>query len=777
MTLLERLRSIGQGWLSSPSPAEVPSTPRQKAFLGGAVDVDFGLVTHKSASKHLIAANNGWVYKNNDVIAKEVATIEFELYTTKVVGGEIVFDPVLSHPILDLLDRFNEFTSASDGFYLTCSHKNLTGDAFWYLDGQGLNTKAVYLLQPDKVELDLGDPANGQAVISRYKFTDNVSGKSIVKEYEPEEIVHFKNPNPGNPYRGKSKVVAASEAIDTDIYAIEANKGLFKRGLINNFFLSTEHGLTDEQRKQLQADLNANYTGAANSSKVLILSGGLEPKSVQLTNRDMQFIEMQQWLRDKIMSIFGNSQSVLGVTEDVNRANAEATILNWKRTTIKSEMKSITDTLQEFLVPRYGTNIFLTFKDPVPEDRKGKIEGVVSLAGANIITTNEAREELGYDPSDEEGADSLGRPAPEIIPNLPKSALNVNLNRYLRKSGMLSQVQKNIADQKIKQAATTVATRIVKARRANKHTTTETREHPVFTNEQVWDFHNKQIRIVESLEHKFENKVKQFIDRMVEQALANVPDEVPAMKSKALINEEEQLTQAQIDFTPILAEVAVLSGQQALLLIDDSSPYLSNSVRDLIEKNVKLFTQSMIETDRDKIIDIIARGVSQGHSIVKIRNQIREDFEDYSKSQAQRITRTEVIRTSNQATLDAWQKSDVVVAKQWLTAEDDRVDPNCAELNGKVLKMEGVYEKNDYMNVRVPPLHPNCRCTLLPILEGQKPFDAKTYSSHTRLKKLEKEKEELQEAMKTMDKRTKEYKKAQEEAEAYIKELEEYLDD
>lgn len=731
MTLRDRLLTIGQGFFK---PKTIIVEKKEKGVLGGYVDLfqNNALVTATKASQKLLGANTGWVYRNNDVIAKEVANIEFELFTTRIVGKEIVFDPILQHPILDALDRFNEFTAASDGFYLTQSHRKLAGDAFWYIDGSGPQVNGIYLLQPDKVTLELGKPTNGQNIISKYVFEDSVNGNKIKEVYDPDEIVHFKIPNPNNPYRGKSAVEAAAESIDTDNLAVEANKGLFKRGLINNFVLWTENKLTNEQLQQLRAEMRANYGGAANAFKTMILSGGLKPETIAMSNKDAEFIKQQEWLRDKIMSIFGNNRAVLGITDDVNRANAEATILAWKRTTVKSEMKSITDTLNEFFVPRFGTNLIIGFKDPVPEDRAGKITEATSLKGADIISQNEAREILGFDPVN--GGDEYNRERAERMSDklgeIPKSIQNVSYTKSLRRSGIYNKMAQT---QKLKEIARPLAKKLLDSRKKSSESPTETREHAKFSNDKVWGFHNKQIDIVEAHESIFYDKVKSFIDRLVEKAVEKVPDEISRIQKKALFDEEDELISATLDFRPILNEVAVLAGQEALRLIKSDDPYGAFNLQETLQKNIRKFTLSLIETDRDKIVDIIATGLSKGESVATIRKNIRSFFEEFSKSQAERITRTEVIRASNQGAIDAWDQSGVVEAKQWLAAMDDRVDPLCAYMNGKIVSLDKNYFKKgdtlevaghkadfSYGAVGEPPLHPNCRCTLLPVLVSSK---------------------------------------------------------
>jgi len=788
MTIRERLRTIGQGFRSKPEVVVREVEPKQKASAGY-VDIfnnNTGLVTETRASSKLLQANEGWVYKNNDAIAKEVATIEFELFSTRVVGGDIELVPILSHPILDALDRFNEFTDASSGFYLTSSHKTLAGDAIWYIDGKAPNVRGIYLLQPDKVEIKLGKPSFGQAIIQAYEFKDSVNGKQVTVTYKAEEIVHFKAPNPNNAYRGKSKVQAAAEAIDTDNFAIEANKGLFQRGLIGNFVLSTQNAMTPEQMKVVRTELRANYGGVTNAYKAMILSGGLKPETIQLTNKDMEFIEQQKWNRDKIMSIFGNVPPVLGITDDVNRANADATIMHWKRTTVKPEMKAITDTLNEFFVPKFGDNLILGFKDPVPEDRQTKVKEAVDLHTANIITTNEARESLGLEASKEEGADVLSQPTPEAIPvELPKSVRNVDYMKVFRKQKVFETRTKQLEAKDAARAIRATAREIIKGQRKVVTKATESPEHETFTNEQVWSFHRRQINVVEHTEQKFYNKVTQYIDGLVERALEAVPSEVAEM-SKALINEDAEVTRAMIDFTPILTEVAALSGQIAMSLVGDST-YIPTDITGFIEREVKRFATSMIETDRDKMIDILVKGISEGKSIPQIKAEIRQVFTEYTKTQADRVTRTEVIKASNYATMDAWEKSGVVVAKQWLTALDDRVDPLCADMNGKIIPLQKNYfdkgdtlevgdvsTKFDYSSVKNPPLHVNCRCTMLPVLVDQKAFDTETY---IKMKTLERDAEELTSKIDTMDKRTKEAKQIIATRDERITELENLIDE
>lgn len=758
MTIRERFQIIGQAFRGQVPIKEIVKS--EKAYTSGFF-VDYfkpdGLSSETRISSKVLEANKGWVYRNNDVIAKEVSGIEFELFTVRVVGQEIVLNPVTTHPLLDALDRFNEFSSASDGFYTTQSHRKLSGDAFWYVDGQGPNINGIYLLPPDKITLELGDIAEGQAVIQGYKYENTIQGQRIEKTYDPDQIVHFKVPNPKNYYRGLGVVEACADDIDMDWLAIEANKLLFKRGLIGNFVLTTDKGMTPEQRKQLRTEFNATYQGIQNAFKVPILSGGLEPKTIQLTNRDMEFIAQQEWVRDKIASMFGNNKAILGITDDVNRANAEATIMSWKQNTVRAEMKQIADTLNEFLVPRFGMNLLLGFKDPVPEDDAKDVERATGLKQAGIITRNEARDIVGYEPV--EGGDEFPVPMQFNPQDLPKSLRHISVKRFMRRTTAYPEIEQYKA---LKKVTKPVAEKIVKSRKKPK----------AKENVDITRYYDKQISIVEIAEKMFQHKIERFIDRLIRKAITQVPSEVQDMQSKQLFDEENEIIQATLDFTPLLNEVATAAGNQALQLIDHPKPYVLLDFRNKIRQRVELFAGSMIKTDKDKLIDIITEGVREGRSVPDIRRNITDTFDSYSKMQAERITRTEVLKVSNQAALDAWEQSGVVEGKEWLTAPG--ADAECEQYNGKIVYNLGgnFFTPQNEFEDGDPPIHPNCRCVVLPIV-AEKHFT----QGQLREKKLS---EKISELEAQIDKRTKAYKKLKEknlEQAEYIGELEKLADE
>lgn len=348
--------------------------------------------------KKLLQVYDGWVYANVKAIANKVSEIQFKLYQTSYKGGEIVFTEIEQHELLDLLDRWNPFTTTNDAIFQIDSHISLAGDTFIYKErGGGKKINNLFVLDPTKVTVKPGDASVGY-IVSEYDYQDNVEGKVIKETYAPEDIIPIKEPNPANPYRGKSVVEAAAQTIDTDTMAGEYNKKFFEKNAIPNSFMTTEQKLNKDQVERIEKKMKRKFGGFRNAYEMAILSGGLDIKQLQSTAKDMEFNLQQTWTRDKIMALFGNTKTSLGITDDVNRANAEATLYSWLKHTIKPRMRRITNSLNEFLVPEYGDNLILGFEEILPEDRGSLVTDVESMVGgAPILTINEARAELDYD--------------------------------------------------------------------------------------------------------------------------------------------------------------------------------------------------------------------------------------------------------------------------------------------------------------------------------------------------------------------------------------------
>jgi SPP1 gp7 family putative phage head morphogenesis protein len=85
------------------------------------------------------------------------------------------------------------------------------------------------------------------------------------------------------------------------------------------------------------------------------------------------------------------------------------------------------------------------------------------------------------------------------------------------------------------------------------------------------------------------------------------------------------------------------------------------------------------------------------------------------------LATTETTRIYAEGNLAAWRASGVVTHKRWMTGRDELVCPYCAPLDGMVVEVDsnGFTTEPGGLGVTAPPLHPNCRCWLTPIIDPE----------------------------------------------------------
>lgn len=121
---------------------------------------------------------------------------------------------------------------------------------------------------------------------------------------------------------------------------------------------------------------------------------------------------------------------------------------------------------------------------------------------------------------------------------------------------------------------------------------------------------------------------------------------------------------------------------------------------------------AITESTRDGIRQYVESAITEGWSNEKLAHELGNAYA-FSKERSMVIARTETNMASNRGALNGYKASGVVSGVEWLTADDDSVSPECAE-NGDagVVPVGSPFPSGDDS----PPVHPNCRCTLSPVV-------------------------------------------------------------
>ena len=128
-------------------------------------------------------------------------------------------------------------------------------------------------------------------------------------------------------------------------------------------------------------------------------------------------------------------------------------------------------------------------------------------------------------------------------------------------------------------------------------------------------------------------------------------------------------------------------------------------------------------TEREEIAveKVRARLIKLG----KTNKQVIQQTNNYQarlwRLRAERIARTETSFAYNNGSLEQmtqYQERGLIndpIIKRYHTAEDERVCPWCNALNRQVIGLKETFPgyTKRLPNVFVPPVHPNCRCTII----------------------------------------------------------------
>ena len=104
-------------------------------------------------------------------------------------------------------------------------------------------------------------------------------------------------------------------------------------------------------------------------------------------------------------------------------------------------------------------------------------------------------------------------------------------------------------------------------------------------------------------------------------------------------------------------------------------------------------------------------GIIRGDSVQKMARQLKKDL-NVLYYQAERLVRTETNYAMNQGHKKGYEDSGVVEKYEFLAAIDSRTSKLCKDQDGKIYKLKSAVVGKNY-----PPLHPNCRSTVIPVLE------------------------------------------------------------
>jgi len=199
-------------------------------------------------------------------------------------------------------------------------------------------------------------------------------------------------------------------------------------------------------------------------------------------------------------------------------------------------------------------------------------------------------------------------------------------------------------------------------------------------------------------------------------------------------------TKLSEEMAQILALILAEEGQTAIeeLVADAVFNVDTARIQEWIEQYTPRFSESLEEVNVVLLRKELKEGIEAGEGIPQLIKRINKTYDNFYKLRSETIARTEALRATNRANVEAMIQSGVVRKKIWITMWDNKTCPWCERMDGKVVAVEENFfnqgdrfsidweedgrqyhrtMKLDYEDVVSPPLHPGCRCAISPWME------------------------------------------------------------
>jgi len=265
----------------------------------------------------------------------------------------------------------------------------LEGNVFIHFDGVFL-----YHLPARNVEI-LTDT---KTFIRGYRYNGMV-------EFKEPEVFHFRDLNSHSIYRGASRLEAAQRSIAT-LYAMkDFQENFFENGAVFGLVLTSENTLSQVAKEKTIQYWLQKYSTKQGGRRPVILDSGLKPAQVSNQNfKDMDFDQSIKTHNELIMQCIGIPPILLA---GGNNANISPNLRLFYLETVMPVVRKFTSSLERYF--GYDIEAITSSVSAMQPELKDIAAYHSTLVNAGIITANEARKELRYDPI--EGHNEIRIPA------------------------------------------------------------------------------------------------------------------------------------------------------------------------------------------------------------------------------------------------------------------------------------------------------------------------------------------------------------------------------
>lgn len=323
-----------------------------------------------------------------DRIASDLASVGGRLLRVNEDGSET---EVTQHPFLDFMAQPNplyEMTSSAI-WRLHEIYLMLVGEGFFLIERDAIGRPVEFWNVPPhwvKMTPYLGNP--------NYQI---VSPGGLSMGIPVDDMFVMKQLNPLDPFmRGLGIAESIADEVEIDEYAAKFQKRFFYNDATPpTVFIMPD--ATPEQRDAFMAGWNKRHKGVENSHKAAALTGNVSVHELgKGEGKNLGFIESRVAMRDAVLEHFGVPREIMGITENSNRATADAAQYIYAKNVLMPRLRNREEAINKQLLPLFslGEHYVWRFDSIIPYDKDFDKAKALDGWQSGLLMKNEARELL-----------------------------------------------------------------------------------------------------------------------------------------------------------------------------------------------------------------------------------------------------------------------------------------------------------------------------------------------------------------------------------------------
>jgi HK97 family phage portal protein len=343
---------------------------------------------------------NPIVYMAIEEVAKAVSGLKIELKR----GDDYLDD----HPVKDLLKRPNPLMGGRE-FIRACMVDYLSQGEMAIAQPIGQRQPAeLWRIDPSEVEVKPGKGGIPSAYVHKrngQETTFQMRGLTAPRS----DMFFFKMFNPRDYWRGQSPLMAGGIAGDIHNRGAEWNYSLLKNAAKPSGIVTFKDDPSADTVGKLKEWFKRAFQGSENAGEMPVLTGGATWQQASLSPMDMDFATSMTEAKKMIAGVYGVPLPLID-NEAATFANMDTAKERFYTDTVLPLANEFLEAFGNWLLPGFGDDLELCIDmDDIPAldaTRGRKFDRVLQAMQAGLITVDEARDEIGYDPIDDSDDDA-----------------------------------------------------------------------------------------------------------------------------------------------------------------------------------------------------------------------------------------------------------------------------------------------------------------------------------------------------------------------------------